>query len=162
MTGTTLKDDSASFITGNIVKPGDLIRNTTDGSYAHVTAVISETEITHTRLYGGSDNRWDINDAYSFNNLALNYTTLDKAYVPYIDQTATSTSVSVNITYVADRNMSTQVRRKGIIPFTTNTVSLTATGYTATAVRTTDSIVTEFSPKQQHSHTSTRSTTFAL
>lgn len=148
--------DSVGDVTGRIfyatsanltnILPGDLVRNTTDGSWAHVTEIVlvlgSQYKVTCTPLQGGTDNKWDVSDGYSFNNLPVAYTNIDTIYVPYIDQTATGTSASVSVVYVADRNISTQVRKKGIIPFNSNTITLTATGYTATAVRTTDSIVT--------------------
>lgn len=142
-----------SFVATNAnlanILPGDLVRNTSDGtpgSWALVTSVTliagSTYQVIHTPLEGGSENDWDIGDGYAFNNLPLDYSNTDTVYVPYLDQTATSTSVSVNVTYIADRDISTQVRKKGIIPFNTNAVALTSTGYTATAVRTTDNIVT--------------------
>jgi hypothetical protein len=142
-----------SFIATNAnlanILPGDLVRNTADGSPGSWAIVISVTlisgsqyQVVHYPLQEGTENDWDVGDTYSFNNLPLAYTNGDTAYAPYIDQTATSTSVSVNVIYSADRNISTQVRKKGIIPFNANTISLTSSGYTATAVRTTDSIVT--------------------
>lgn len=142
VTGKILTDTSATFVTGNVVRSGDLIRNTTDGSWAQIISVVSETQLSHSALQGGSDNQWDISDSYSFNNLPVNYNGSDTAYVPYIDATATSTSISTSVQYVTDRNISTQVRKKGIVPFNVNNISLTSSGYTATAVRTTDSIVT--------------------
>lgn len=60
----------------------------------------------------------------------------------YAVQSVASTSVSVNVLFDTTHNISTHVRRSGIIPFNSNTISLTSSGYTATAVRTTDSIVT--------------------
>ena len=67
------------------------------------------------------------------------YGTGDTAYVPYIDEQASSTSISKSVTYVSDRTVMTRVRKVGIQPFTT-TGSLTSTGYSATAVRTADTI----------------------
>jgi hypothetical protein len=143
VTGRSFYDTNAGL---SSIVPGDMIRNTTDGSWAQVITITNQGGddyyITHTPLTGGSDNEWDVSDAYSFHTLPADYGSSDKVYVPYIDQTATGTSVSVNVTYVADRNITTQVRRKGIIPFNVNNIELDSTGYTATAVRTTDSIVT--------------------
>ena len=65
----------------------------------------------------------------------------DTAYVPYVDTQATGPSASVSVTFVTTRNISTRVRRKGIIPFTVNNIDLTSSGYSATAVRSFDSIV---------------------
>ena len=136
--------DSANLV--NIL-PGDMVRNTTDDCWGHVISVtlISGTiyEVVHTPLTSGiTNNYWTAGDSYSFNNLVETYDVSDLAYVPYIDQTATDTSVSVSVTYDQDRNITTRVRRKGIQPFTVNNIQLTNSGYTATAVRTTDTIVT--------------------
>lgn len=68
------------------------------------------------------------------------YDTNDKAYVPFIDTEATGTTASVNISYTADRNVVTKVRRKGILPFTV-TGQITNSNFTSTAVRTFDSVV---------------------
>lgn len=67
------------------------------------------------------------------------YGASDTAYVPYIDGQASGTSISKSVTYVSDRFVLTRVRLKGIQPFTTKG-TLTSTGYSATAVRTTDLI----------------------
>ena len=143
VTGRTFYDTLAAL---SDIKPGDLVRNTTDGSWAQIITVSNPSGddyvFTHTPLTNGSDNQWDVGDTYSFHTLPINYDNTYTAYVPYIDAIATGTSISTSVTYSADRNISTQVRRKGIIPFTTNAIPLTSAGYTATAVRTTDSIVT--------------------
>lgn len=146
VTGRTFYDTNASLST---VEPGDLIRNTSDGtpgSWAQIITITNTTGddyiITHTPLTGGADNEWDVGDNYSIHTLPANYDNTYTAYAPYIDETATATSISKSITYVANRNITTQVRRKGIIPFNVNNIELDSTGYTATAVRTTDSIVT--------------------
>ena len=141
VTGRMFYDTNASLST---IQPGDLVNNTTDGSWAQIITVENPSGddyvFTHTPLSGGSDNEWDVSDNYSFHTLPISFNNTYTAYVPYIDAIATGTSISTSVTYIADRNISTQVRRKGIIPFTTNAVSLTSSGYTATAVRTTDSI----------------------
>lgn len=146
VTGRSFYDTNANLST---IKSGDLFRNTSDGSPGSWAQVITienqggdDYYITHTPLRDGTENDWDVGDGYSFHTLPIAYGSTDKVYVPYIDETATGTSVSKSVIYVADRNISTQVRRKGIIPFNSNSITLTASGYTATAVRTTDSIVT--------------------
>lgn len=68
----------------------------------------------------------------------------DTAYVPYIDTTASGTSASVTVIYSTDRTILVRVRRKtsvAILPFET-TGSFSSTGYSTSAIRTTDSIVT--------------------
>jgi hypothetical protein len=77
--------------------------------------------------------------------LDRNYTaTDDTAYVPYIDTTASSTSASVTVVYASDRSILVRVRRKAvtaILPFET-TGTFSSTGYSTSAIRTTDTIVT--------------------
>ncbi len=141
VTGRTLIDSGATFSSGNVVKPGDLVRNTTDGSWAHVITVDSETQITHTPLQGGSENDWDTSDAYSFNNLPVTYTSSDTIYIPFLDETATSTSVAKTVLYSANRAVLVRVRKKGILPFETSG-TVTSSGLSVAAIRTTDSIVT--------------------
>ena len=69
------------------------------------------------------------------------YDASDHVYVPYIYETASGTSVSETTTiYVSDRNVLCRVRIKGIIPFET-VGTYGSTGYSATAIRTSDNIV---------------------
>lgn len=63
-------------------------------------------------------------------------------YVPFVDEQASSTSVSKSVTYPsADVPVLVRVRRKGILPFEVEG-TITSSGLTVTAIRTTDSIVT--------------------
>jgi type IV pilus assembly protein PilY1 len=57
-----LTDENADFVNDGIEK-GDLIFNTTDGSYGNITG-ITATTISAT-LDGGSDNDWDADDSYT-------------------------------------------------------------------------------------------------
>lgn len=76
------------------------------------------------------------------------YDANDTAYVPYVDQAASGTSVEVTVTYTAARYVMAVVRRydgatppgDSILPFRTKG-SIGSTGYTATAIRTPDGIV---------------------
>lgn len=139
VTGTSLYDASGDFITNGIVS-GDLLRNTTDGSWCQVITV-GATTITHTPLTGGSENDWDSSDAYSFHTLPVDYDGTDTAYVPFLDEIASSTSVSKTVLYNSNRDVLIRVRKKGILPFeTSGTVS--SSGLSVAAIRTTDSIVT--------------------
>lgn len=67
------------------------------------------------------------------------YTTGDTAYVPYLDEEATGTSVSTSITYAADRYVTVRVRQKGIVPFIIKK-QLTSSGMSVSAIRTEDPI----------------------
>ncbi|MBP9817229.1 hypothetical protein KBC75_00545 [Candidatus Shapirobacteria bacterium] len=67
----------------------------------------------------------------------------DTAYVPFIDETASSSSASVTVIYTTDRSVLLRVRRytaTAILPFET-TGTFTSTGYSTSAIRTTDTIV---------------------
>jgi len=59
---SVLSDSNADFVTDGI-QVGDIIFNTTDGSYGQVTGVTATT-IT-SALTGGSDNDWDTDDGYT-------------------------------------------------------------------------------------------------
>lgn len=70
-------------------------------------------------------------------------TTDDTAYVPFIDATSTDVSASVTVIYTTDRSILVRVRRytaTAILPFET-TGTFTSSGYSTSAIRTTDSIV---------------------
>jgi hypothetical protein len=139
VTGTTFTDAGADF---SAILPGDLIRNETDGSWAHVITVNDTTDvITHTPLRGGTNNDWTASDTYSFNNLPVAYVAADTIYVPFVDETATSTSTSKTVLYASDRAVLVRVRKKGILPFETSG-TVTTSGLSVAAIRTTDSIVT--------------------
>lgn len=143
VTGRSFRATNANL--ANILA-GDLVRNTTDISWAHVVSVtfISGTtyEVVHSPLEGGTENDWDVGDGYSFNNLPVAYVAADTLYVPFIDETAASTSVSKTVLYAgASKDALVRVRKKGILPFETPS-SVTSTGMSVAANRTTDSIVT--------------------
>lgn len=62
-------------------------------------------------------------------------------YVPLIDDTASGTSiVSPTMIYDSDFDVVVRVRKKGILPFE-NTGTVSIAGFTASAIRTTDTIV---------------------
>jgi hypothetical protein len=64
----------------------------------------------------------------------------DDVYVPYIEEQAAGTEVSVSVVHTTDRTIKTRVRRKGILPFEVDG-TFGSTGVTVSAIRTTDSIV---------------------
>jgi hypothetical protein len=135
-TGQTLVDPDAGFGTTIDVEVGDVIRNTTTSESGKVISIDSTGQLTTS----GLDSGWTSGDTYYTNVLDRPYDGSDTAYVPYIDQEATATSVSVSVTYEADRFVTTRVRKLGIIPFTVKG-QITSSGITATAVRTADTIV---------------------
>jgi hypothetical protein len=68
------------------------------------------------------------------------YNSSDTAYVPFIDIVASSSTVSVSFSFVTERYIYALVRHKGIVPFDVKG-QITSVGYSLTAIRTTDSIV---------------------
>jgi hypothetical protein len=78
---TTLYDTTASFTT--TVAVNDIVYNETDDSWGRVTVVVSNTELTHTALSGGTNNYWTTSDAYSvatpydYTNLVFSGNTYD-------------------------------------------------------------------------------------
>lgn len=71
--------------------------------------------------------------------LDRDYEASDTAYVPFIDEQATSDTVSVSVTYADDRNIITVVRIAGYEPFKIKGVVNTS-GYTVSAIRNPDSV----------------------
>lgn len=102
-----------------------------------VRAVYTSTGSEQRYAYSGY-----VTSTFSLDGVTLDrtYDGTDTAYVPYIDTEATSTSVSVNISYSTTRSVITKVRRKGILPFEVEG-TITNANFTATAIRTFDSIV---------------------
>lgn len=74
--GETLTDTTATFQT-NGVRAGDFVVNTTDNSWAVVLSVTSETVLEHTTLVDGTDNDWDITDAFIVTRGAATLTAFD-------------------------------------------------------------------------------------
>lgn len=139
--GNTLIDSSATFITDG-VEPGDMVRNTTDGSISQVESVDSEIQLTTKILEGGAENDYDAADSYEINTLVVTYDNTDTAYTPYVDQLATTTTTSVTVIYAADRNLIGKCRNKGVIFAFTGTGDLTSSGATISTVRNADTIAT--------------------
>ena len=141
---TQLIDSVGAFGGADTVKVGDVIYNQTDSSWAHVTVIVSTTELTTTRLQGGGDNEWDLSDQYYILRTPVAYTTSDTAYPPFIDAQATTTSIEQSVLYSADRTVLIRARRKAaiaILPFETS-ASVTSAGLAVAVIRTTDAIVT--------------------
>lgn len=108
-TGITLTDASATFVT-DLVEPGDIVRNTTDGSSCAVKSITDETHLVCEGLAGGSDNGWGSSDAYTINALAASYAEDVGLYAPILDDVATGATMSASVTYVADRDIIIVVR----------------------------------------------------
>lgn len=107
--------------------------------------IIDSSDTSATREIRYTYTSWD-GSTFSGLSPALdrNYTaTDDTAYIPFIDKVAAGTSESTTVIYVADRSILIRVRRytaTAILPFET-TGTFGSTGYSQTAIRTIDSIV---------------------
>jgi hypothetical protein len=109
--------------------------DTPSAGYVRLVKIVSGTYTEERKQYTSwTGNIFTLASAHSGG-----YDSSDRAYVPYIDEQASGTSISKSVTYVTDRTVSARVRVSGIIPFTTFG-SLTSNGYTTTAIRTEDTI----------------------
>jgi hypothetical protein len=72
-------------------------------------------------------------------SLVTTYNFNDTAYVPYIDEEATGTSVSESISYFADRDVVIRVRITGMRPFQVDGI-INSSGLSVNVIRTTDDI----------------------
>ena len=77
------------------------------------------------------------------------YDTNDTAYVPYIDELATGTSVSESLTYVFDRYVLVRVRIVGMRPFQVKG-QITTSGLSVTTIRATDIGISKETMKQHY------------
>jgi hypothetical protein len=140
-TGTTLIDTAADFGGADDVRVGDVVLNTTDNSWGVVISIDSTTQLTHTTLVDGSENDWDVADAYQINQLPFATTTSDTVYVPLVDEVMTGAgSASNTLIYNADIPVTVRVRQKGIKPFTQIT-TVDSGGLSTAAIRNPDEVV---------------------
>ena len=131
---------NAAFIVSTTIT-ADTPAGTTTPGYIRVVD-ISDTTATREARYTYSS--WSGSTFTLTGTLDRTYSTDDTAYVPFIDINATETSAAVTVIYTADRSIIIRVRRKAstaILPFET-TGTFGSAGYSTTAIRTTDSIVT--------------------
>jgi hypothetical protein len=134
--GTTLNDTG---IEGGTLEVGDVIRNTTDGSFAWIKA-INTNVVTTTQLEGGGDNTWQASDAWESNTLAVAYASgTDTGYIPYIDRVVDTATETETITFVSNRNVVIRVRNTSIIDFDT-TSTINSSGMSVGAVRNPDTV----------------------
>ena len=136
--GTSIQLNDTGIHLGTL-EVGDVIRNTTDGSYAWIKEIDTDLVIT-TTLEGGTDNTWEAGDTWDSNVLAISYASgSDTGYIPYIDRVANATSESEVLTFVSNRNVVIRVRNTSIVDFDT-TGTITSAGISVGAVRQADSI----------------------
>ncbi len=146
--GTIIDKEMYSAAAGNSSGNATFVISTTipsDTPTAGSIRVVDTSDTSSTRETRYEYTSWSGSTFTLSGTLDRSYTAGDdKAYVPFIDTTATSTSESVTVIYVTDRTLLIRVRRKAataILPFET-TGTFSSTGYSTSAIRTTDSIVT--------------------
>jgi hypothetical protein len=98
--------------------------------------VESEEKLTYSSFNNTNQPTYSTFTVGSFNSTL---DTTDTAYVPYLDTTADTTFESVALIYVANRYITTRVRKSGILPFMTKG-QITGANTTITAVRAVDAI----------------------
>jgi hypothetical protein len=143
-TQTQLTDTGASFLT--TARVGDLVYNSTEGTYAYVTSVDSNTQLTTTNT--GSDNPvtdWN-GDGYELNALPAATTTSDTVYVPFLDIYETAGTDGVpgsefsQIIYSTNIDIVARVRQAGVIlPFEQSS-AIGSNGVNISTIRSPDSI----------------------
>lgn len=87
--GTLLKRKTGTAFESSNIQEGDIIHNTTDGSWAEVVTITDDDNITTTQLQGGTDNTWAEDDAYLSPALRLDlviafeeYADSDSIFIP--------------------------------------------------------------------------------
>ena len=108
--------------------------------------IVSEHRATFDSWVSGTPSTITLSGTLASFGLASGLTDLDTCYIPFIDEQASGTSVSVTVVYVANVNVVGRVRKyagsgASILPFETVAV-FGATGLTVNATRTNDGIVT--------------------
>ena len=148
---------NASVVSGNLLEltlganidanaqVGDMAYDvTTSQDYGPIVKIIDNTHV-QVRSQSGLAADWLSGDTVDFNQAVTSYSAgnSDTLYVPIIDKyIASGTSVSNTLTYSTDIPVLVRVRHyKSIIPFEQST-TVTSTGLTVSAIRTSDSIAT--------------------
>lgn len=126
-TFTTVQDIPSDTPESGIIRIVDTSDNS-EKRYSY-TSFVGKVFSGITKLFGTLDAGLD-----------QDYDATDTAYIPYIDTIANTTTVSIAITFSEIRYIYSNVRHRGIVPFDVKG-SITSSGYSLTAIRTTDSIV---------------------
>uniref|UniRef100_A0A7C4R2U6 Uncharacterized protein n=1 Tax=candidate division CPR3 bacterium TaxID=2268181 RepID=A0A7C4R2U6_UNCC3 len=147
--GTTINKSMYTAASGNNSGNSTFVVNETisaDTPASGSIRIVDTTDTSATREVRYTYTSWSSSTFSGLSpTLDRNYPeTTTTAYVPYIDTTATGSSVSTTVIYVSDRSILVRVRRKtspAILPFET-TGTFASTGYSTTCIRTPDTIVT--------------------
>jgi len=138
-----LYDTGVDFSASDI-EEGDVIRNTTDGSWAQVIEVVSANVVYHTPLRGGTDNHWDTGDSYSFHTLVVDYSSDDYGRAPYINENTNASGIaSSQVNYDSVQTLDIRIRHSSgtpkYLPYNT-TGTLSSSGSSTTAILTQDRV----------------------
>ena len=136
-TGTTLTDSAADFGSGDSVQVGDPIRNSTTNDIAWVKAITDTTHLETTALTGPGDNEWGSGDGYDINVLAYTHDGTETCYVPYMDIVVDTTTETVNLTFVSNRNIVLVHRDEDFLDVT-SLGTITNTGFSFRISQTSD------------------------
>lgn len=147
---TTILTDTGAFTSfggAGELRTGMLIRNTTDSEYATILRKIDNDSIETSPLTGAAS--WDASDGWIANDVVVALVDADTLYFPFVDDTATTTSISKLIKFVhvteciaRARFSDPDVGGTRILPFVQKSIQITDANLTITAIRTTDSIAT--------------------
>ena len=87
--GTALVKKTGTAFESSNITVGDIIHNTTDGSWAEIVTITDDTNIVTTALAGGTANTWAEDDAYLCPSLRVDlvlpfdeYLSTDDVYIP--------------------------------------------------------------------------------
>jgi hypothetical protein len=143
---STLLQDSVNNFTTLDIEEGDLVRNTTDGSWALVDEITHASNITTTPLQGGSDNTWTSGDTYSFHKLAVNLVSgTDTVDVPLMNQATNASGIATrSYPYGSETAVDIQVwHTDAATKYKMNTASgtITANGLDVTVILQEDTVI---------------------
>ena len=147
--GTVLNDTGAFTNFGGVgeLRVGMEIRNTVDGSRAVIRRKIDANSIETSQLVGGGDNTWDNTDTWEANTPPVALVDADTVYFPFIDDTATTTSIVKTVKFVGVTELIARTRFSSplvggnrINPFEQKSIQLQDANLTITAIRQLDPI----------------------
>ena len=147
--GTTIDKTTYTAAVGNNLGLTAFITNeaiSNDTPATGTLRIIDTSDTTATREIRYTYTAWSGSTFTGLSpSLDRNYSSgVDTCYIPFIDTIAAGTSAACTVIYVADRSILIRVRRytaAPILPFET-TGTFGSTGYSTTAIRTPDTIVT--------------------
>jgi hypothetical protein len=136
----TINNTGGSFLSADI-EYGDIVRNVTDGSWAQVVEVVSDTEITTTYLVGGTEDDWDSGDTYEFHTLPETIANTDYVFPAYINKVVTAGTENISLIYPGTERQVILVYRDKTLQVYRQAGTWDADGVSIPVVRNPDTIV---------------------